>query len=57
MTGTDRRSRFGVISSVDVAAEASWRDRLFLTFDIDGACDAVLADTMALVADAGVAAT
>ncbi|MCB1562212.1 MAG: hypothetical protein KDJ75_01435 [Alphaproteobacteria bacterium] len=35
----------------------TWEDKLFLTFDIDWACDDVLHDTIDLVEKAGVAAT
>src|SRR5688572_22770431 len=49
--------RFGRISEIRPDDEASWRDRIFLTIDIDWASDEVIADTAALVEEAGVAAT
>lgn len=46
-----------VIQSIVAEAPQTWQGRCFITFDIDWACDAVLEDTMALVADADAAAT
>jgi hypothetical protein len=46
-----------VIQSIVPEAPQTWQGRCFITFDIDWACDAVLEDTMALVADADAAAT
>jgi hypothetical protein len=48
---------FSNISSILVDDKWSWQDRIFLTFDIDWAHDAVLHDTIDLVEEAGVAAT
>jgi polysaccharide deactylase WbmS-like protein len=49
--------RKGTIASINFDDEASWRDVLFLTFDIDWAHDKVVEDTLSLVANAGVPAT
>jgi hypothetical protein len=49
--------RFATIASIDVGYDDSWRERLFLTFDIDWAHDDILADTIDLVETADVAAT
>lgn len=48
---------FRTISSIDVKSEATWRDSIFLTFDIDWAHDNVLSDTIDIVEKADVAAT
>ncbi|MGB4101377.1 MAG: hypothetical protein WBK91_05675 [Alphaproteobacteria bacterium] len=48
---------FDTISSIDPSCPASWHGKQFLTFDIDWAHDAVLANVIDLVTDAGVAAT
>ena len=48
---------FGRVSEIQPASPETWRNRLFLTFDIDWACDEVLADTVRLVEAAGVMAT
>ena len=48
---------FGRISEIDLGEPASWQGRVFLTFDIDWAVEGVLADTIDLVEQAGVAAT
>jgi len=49
--------RFGLISEIDVDEPDSWRERIFLTFDLDWAADAVIDDTIDLVEAAGAAAT
>lgn len=51
------RPTFGRICEIDPDDASTWEDRNFLTFDIDWAPDAVLADTIDLVEHAGVAAT
>ncbi|HEY0027532.1 MAG TPA: hypothetical protein VGC35_06660 [Allosphingosinicella sp.] len=51
------RASFATVSSVDPGDRASWDGKLLLTFDIDWAHDAVLADAIDLVEAAGVAAT
>ena len=48
---------FGLVGSVDPALPASWDGRIFLTFDIDWADDAVIEATIDLVEQAGVPAT
>lgn len=48
---------FERICSIDVHDAASWEDKIFLTFDIDWAHDAILADTIDLVEQAGASAT
>lgn len=50
------RERFGRISEIS-SDEASWRDRLFLTIDVDWASDEVIEDTAAKIEAAGVSAT
>lgn len=45
------------LSEIDPEAADSWEGSLFLTFDIDWACDEVLAETINLVEEAAVAAT
>ena len=49
--------RFGRIAEITLSNGASWRDRLFLTVDIDWATDEVIADTVDLIEEAGVSAT
>jgi hypothetical protein len=51
------RGSFVTVSSIDPGDEASWDGRLLLTFDLDWAHDEVIADTIELVEEAGVAAT
>jgi hypothetical protein len=46
-----------VIHRIEPHAPDTWQGKLFVTFDIDWAHDAVLEDTMSLVADVGAAAT
>lgn len=48
---------FDVIPSIDPSRPETWEGKLFLSFDIDWAHDDVLADTITLVEQAGVAAT
>ena len=50
-------SRFEVISSIQVASENSWIDKMFLTFDIDWAHDDILGYTLDLVENRNLAAT
>lgn len=47
----------GTIASIDPRDETTWRDRIFLTFDIDWAHDDVLLDTIDMVEAANVSAT
>lgn len=54
---TAPRDAFARTAEVAVGDPASWEGRTFLTFDIDWAHDDVLADTIALVERADVAAT
>lgn len=49
--------RFGKVSQIQPDSAATWQGRMFLTFDIDWACDEVLADTIGIVEEAGVEAT
>ena len=51
------KSRFGLISDINVTNESSWRERSFLTVDIDWAHDEIIEDTIQLVESAGVPAT
>ncbi len=44
-----KRSVFGLIREIDPADDRSWRNRIFLTFDIDWANDGVIADTLDIV--------
>lgn len=48
---------FRTISQISVDDDATWKDSIFLTFDIDWAHDDVLSDTIDLVERAYVAAT
>jgi hypothetical protein len=48
---------FGRISELNPLDSTTWENILFLTFDIDWACDEVLAETIDLVEQADVAAT
>lgn len=52
-----RRELFSVTSSVLPEDPTTWEGRIFLTFDIAWAHDDVLADSIALIEEAGVAAT
>lgn len=49
--------QFGCVGEIDPARPETWRDRVFLTFDIDWANDDVIEDTLDLVEAAGVKAT
>lgn len=49
--------KFGRISEIDPSNAKSWADRYFITFDVDWACDAVIADTVKLVESSDIAAT
>lgn len=49
--------RFARLSEIQPNDAASWEDKLFLTFDIDWACDDVLSYSIDMVEQAGVAAT
>jgi hypothetical protein len=53
---TTRPVRFRRISELPLEPASEWSD-VYLTFDIDWACDEVLAETIDLVESAGVAAT
>ncbi len=48
---------FEKISSIVVNDESTWKDKVFLTFDIDWANDDIIATAIDLVEQAGVAAT
>lgn len=47
----------GNICEIDIGNEASWQQRLFLTFDTDWAHDEIIADTIDLLDAFGVSAT
>ena len=49
--------KFGTIREIKVEDVTTWQNKVFPTFDIDWACDEVLADTTDLVEEADVAAT
>ena len=48
---------FSLLSEINTYDDSSWRDKIFLTFDIDWANDTVLEDTIDLVESASVPAT
>lgn len=48
---------FKTLTSIEVKSSRSITGTLYLTFDIDWACDGVLADTIDLVEEADVCAT
>jgi hypothetical protein len=50
-------NHFGRIKDIDLALPETWTQQIFLTFDIDWVCDAVLEDTISILEEAGVAAT
>ena len=50
-------SRFSKISDISPSQITSWNEKIFLTFDMDWAHDAVIEDTLNLVREAGVAST
>jgi len=47
----------GTISEIDVDDRSTWADRIFITFDIDWACDGILEDSVSLIEKGGLAAT
>lgn len=49
--------QFKKLSEISLEDDATWRDAVFLTVDIDWACDEVLLDTIELMESAGVRAT
>jgi hypothetical protein len=49
--------QFKKLHEIDLQDETSWRDAVFLTLDIDWACDEVLLDSIELIEKAGVRAT
>lgn len=51
------RPEFAKLSEIDPARPETWQNSPFLTFDIDWACDEILADTIDIVESYGVAAT
>jgi hypothetical protein len=50
-------ARFVTVSTIRADDASTWDGRALLTFDLDWACDEVIADTIDLVEQAGVAAT
>lgn len=48
---------FSTLSNIDPADQATWEGKIFLTFDIDWACDEVIEDSIVLVESMGAAAT
>jgi hypothetical protein len=53
----NNRNGFDVISLIDLTSPNTWKNKIFLTFDVDWAHDDVLADTIDLVERADVPAT
>jgi hypothetical protein len=53
----NRMNRFGLLSEIQVEAPSSWKNRSFLTFDIDWVHDDILEDSIDLVESACVAVT
>ncbi len=49
--------KFGKISEINIHDESSWRDKFFITIDIDWAPDHVIQYAHKLLADAGVVST
>ena len=54
---SDALSRFGLIREIRPERPETWRGRVFLTLDLDWACDGVLEDTIDLVEGEDVSAT
>ena len=52
----DKKSRFGTISEIVACEENTW-NKIFLSFDMDWACDEVLADSITLVEEADIDVT
>lgn len=52
-----KKREFSTISKINLENPESWRDKVFLTFDIDWAHDDVLAECIDLVEEADVSAT
>lgn len=48
---------FDILKHIDPDDENSWKNKLFLTFDVDWACDDVLKHTIEIVENANIAAT
>lgn len=48
---------FGKISEIDPDDQATWEGKIFLTFDIDWACDEIVQDSIEIIEAAGVSAT
>jgi len=49
--------RFQQIQMINISDEQSWKDKVFITMDLDWACDDVLNDTIDLVERYDVAVT
>ena len=49
--------QFKTLNEIDLQDDTSWRGAVFLTLDIDWACDEVLLDSIELIEQAGVRAT
>lgn len=49
--------QFKKLNEIELQDETSWRDAVFLTLDIDWACDEVLLDSIELIEKAGIRAT
>ena len=49
--------QFKKLNEIELQDEISWRDAVFLTLDIDWACDEVLLDSIKLIEMAGIRAT
>jgi len=48
---------FRKLGEISLSDEGTWRDAVFLTFDVDWACGEILLDTIEIVEAAGVSAT
>jgi hypothetical protein len=48
---------FKKLNQISLSDEGTWRDSIFLTFDVDWACDEIFLDTIEIIEAAGVSAT
>jgi hypothetical protein len=55
MSSTLKRTR--KLSSISTNMQTTWKNKIFITFDIDWACDEILHDTYSICKDAGICAT
>jgi hypothetical protein len=49
--------RFSTISQINTSDSRTWRDNIFLTFDTDWACEAIVEDTLSLLSEFEIATT